>query len=86
MFKVTTQYVTLSETEGRVVAKCNGKQRTSAYNPDLSAEVNHAAAAGTLLNHLTDERQQAMLRHPSGKQRVTIAERTDKRFKWEFNV
>lgn len=67
MFTVTT---TVTKT-GSIQAKGHGKQRT--VKPSHGhADGDHGAAVGTLLNVLLDDRQQAMLRHPSGGQRVRV--------------
>lgn len=70
MFTITTTYRTTPTGAGRVTAKGHGKQRTVNYDQGASVDANHGAAVGALLNVLTDSRQQAMLRHPSGGQRV----------------
>ena len=69
MFIVRTSYTNVNGT-GKIVAKGHGKQRTVNYNPAMSSEWNHGAAAGTLLNVLLSPEQQAKVRHPSGHQRV----------------
>lgn len=88
MLNITTTYSANASGATIIVAKGHGKQRTVRSNPAMSADENHGAAAGALLNVLTDERQQAMLRHPSGKQRVTVeslSEYGGKR-RWTINV
>lgn len=71
-----------------VTAKAAGKQRTVPYDHARTGDANHGAAAGTLLNVLLDKKQQAKLRHPSGKQRVTFDQRPGERGKrrWTFDV
>lgn len=71
-----------------VTAKAHGKQRTIKSDPALSTEVNHATAVGTLANVLLDDRQQAMLRHPSGGQRVRVEVISDGggKMRWGINV
>jgi hypothetical protein len=70
MLNITTTYRTTATGAGRITAKGQGKQRTVSYDPALSVDANHGAALGALVNVLTDDRQQAMLRHPSGRNRV----------------
>lgn len=70
MFTITTTYTSNAAGTGVIVAKGAGKQRTIKYDHSRSPAINHFAACGTLLNVLTDDRQQAMLRHPSGGQRI----------------
>jgi hypothetical protein len=56
---------------GTITAKGQGKQRT--VKPSKGhADGDHGSAVGTLLNVLLDDRQQAMLRHPTGGQRVRV--------------
>lgn len=55
---------------GILVAKGHGRQKTTRLDHAKSDDANFGAAAGALVNLLTDERQQSMLRHPSGGQRV----------------
>lgn len=88
MLTITTTYTSNAKGAGRVVAKGHGRQRTVPTDPAYSPDQNHAAAAGALLNVLTDDRQQAMLRHPSGGQRVRVAKESDGGGyrKWAVNV
>lgn len=82
MFTVTTK-----QNEGKIVAKCNGKQRTvSVDHSKRQGEVQHAVAVGALLNVLTDDRQQSMLRHPSAKQRVRVESLSDAGGSYRFTV
>lgn len=69
---LTTTYSTKPNGAGKITAKGQGKQRSVNYDPALSVDANHGGAAGALLTVLLDERQQAMLRHPSGGKRVTV--------------
>lgn len=47
---VRTTYSTHPTTgAGRIVAKCDGKQLTTPYDPAKSSDWNHGAAAGNLL-------------------------------------
>lgn len=91
MFTINTQHAS-NANSGRkqVIAKGHGRQRTVSWDHNLSGEQNHASAAGALLNVLCDDRQQAMLRHPSGGQRVTTShdEYAPGRFRtrWAVNV
>lgn len=73
MFTIRTEYRTDASGKGKVTAKAHGKQRTVNYNHGASVNVNHASAAGALLNVLADDRQQAKVRHPSGGQRVHMS-------------
>lgn len=67
MFSIVT---TVNNT-GTITAKGHGKQRT--VKPSHGhADGDHGAAVGALLNVLLDDKQQAKLRHPSGKQRVRV--------------
>lgn len=88
MFTITTTKTTTPTGAGRVVAKGHGKQRTVNWDHSKSADANFGAAAGALLNVLTDDRQQAMLRHPSGGQRVRVTPLTEAggRHRFEVNV
>jgi len=85
MFTITTTYRTDDSGKGKVTAKGHGKQRTVSYDPARSVDANHGLALGALLDVLTDDRQQAMLRHPSARQRVTT-EGTMTGAKWSVNV
>lgn len=67
MFTITA---TVNHKAGSVTAKGHGKQRTVKVTG--SQDTDHGAAVGALLNVLCDSRQQAMLRHPSGRQRVQV--------------
>lgn len=88
MFTFTTTVTSNASGATVIVAKGHGKQRTTKVNPAMSAEWNRGAAAGALLNVLLDDRQQAMLRHPSGGQRVSVEPTTDAggRHRWNINV
>lgn len=68
MLNITT---TVNAVAGSVTAKGQGKQRTVKMTHD-HADGDHGAAVGALLNVLLDPRQQAMLKHPSGGQRVRV--------------
>lgn len=71
MFTITTTlHSTPTNGTGKVTAKGHGKQRTVPFDHSLSGQANSAAAVGALLNVLCDDRQKAMLRHPSAKQRL----------------
>lgn len=70
MFTITTRHTSNASGRAQVVAKGHGKQRTVSVDFSKSDDFNDGAAVGALLNVLTDERQQAKLRHPSGGQRV----------------
>jgi hypothetical protein len=88
MFTITTTVTSNKSGRAQVVAKGHGKQRTVNLDHALSDEQNRAAAAGTLLNVLADKRQQSMLRHPSGGQRVRVKSLTDGggKHRWTFDV
>lgn len=72
MFTITTALTSNASGRGGIIAKGNGRQRTVALRPEFSPEQNSAAAVGALLNVLCDDRQRAMLLHPSGGQRVRV--------------
>ena len=88
MFTITTTVTSNASGRPQVVAKGHGKQRTVSLDHAKSDEQNRAAAAGTLLNVLCDERQRSMLRHPSGGQRVRVLALTDGggKHRWSINV
>lgn len=86
MLNVTVTKTAARNGTGNLVAKGAGKQRTIRWDHSKSAEANFGAAAGTLLDVLCDSRQQAMLRHPSGGQRVTVTHLTDGGGKRRFSV
>lgn len=86
MFTITTTQGSNANGTGTVTAKGNGKQRTVKVDPSRTVEANHAAAVGALLNVLTDDRQQAMLRHPSGGQRVSRECVSDAGGKWKWAI
>lgn len=46
---ITTKYTTTANGAGRIVAKANGRQLTSAYDQSKSANWNHGTAAGALI-------------------------------------
>lgn len=77
MFTINTKQGSNKNGTTTVTAKANGKQRTIKSDPERTVEANHASAVGALLNVLTDDRQQAMLRHPSGGQRVRVESTSD---------
>ena len=84
MFTITT-----TQHDGKVTAKGAGRQRTVPVDHSKRmGEAQHAVAVGALLNVLTDERQQAMLRHPSGGQRVKVESLSDAggKYRWTINV
>lgn len=88
MFTVTTVQSSTPSGAGKVTAKCNGKQRTVRVDNARTPEANHAAAVGAVLDALTTSRQQAMLRHPSGGQRVRFDFVSDfgGKMKWSVKV
>lgn len=86
MFTINTKQGSNKAGTGTVTAKAQGKQRTVKVDPALSVEANHASAVGALLNVLTDDRQQAMLRHPSGGQRVRVLSTSDAGGAYRFTV
>lgn len=82
MFSITT-----TQANGKIVAKGHGKQRTVSVDHSKSmGEAQHAVAVGALLDVLTDSRQQAMLRHPSGGQRVSRECVSGAGGKWKWSV
>lgn len=72
MFTITTTHKSNASGGSQVIAKANGRQRTINVDLSKSVEVNHAAAAGALLNVLATDEQQTKVRHPSGAQRVRV--------------
>lgn len=88
MFTVTTVQSSTPSGAGKVTAKANGKQRSVRVDNARSVEANHAAAVGALLAVLADDRQKAMLRHPSGGQRVRYDFVSDfgGKMKWSVSV
>lgn len=70
---VKTAVFTTARGDLRIIAKVKGKQATIDYDATLDNQANHCAAAGAVLNKVLDSRQQAMLKHPSGGQRVFVA-------------
>lgn len=74
MFTIHTQHVSNANGRPQVLAKGHGHQRTVSVDLAKSNDHNDGAAVGTLLNALLDDRQKAMLRHPSGGQRVQVIE------------
>lgn len=85
---ITTTFGSNASGATTITAKGEGRQRTIKSDPAKSADANHGAAAGALLNVLCDDRQRAMLRHPSGGQRVRIVSESDAggKRKWSVNV
>lgn len=71
MFTITT---TASVEKTTATATIDGKRRQRTVKNDSMAgmDARHGAAAGALLDVLLDDRQKAMLRHPSGGQRVQM--------------
>lgn len=88
MFTITTTQTSNASGTGVIVAKGHGKRRTTRIDHSKSDDQNRGAAVGALLNILCDERQQAMLRHPSGAQRVTVEALSDAggKHRWTINV
>lgn len=88
MITLTTTVTANASGRAQVVAKGHGKQRTISLDHALSDEANRAHAAGALLDVLTTPRQQAMLRHPSGGQRVRVKSISDGggRHRWTIDV
>ena len=88
MFTITTTHTSNASGTGVIVAKGHGKQRTVKVNHAMSDEWNRGAAAGALLNVLLDNREQTMLRHPSGKQRVKVESVSDNggKYRWTIDV
>jgi hypothetical protein len=88
MFIIRTAHVANGSGKAQVVAKGHGKQRTVSLDHGKSNDANRGAAVGALLDVLCDERQRAMLRHPSGGQRVRVESASDGggRHTWKVNV
>lgn len=88
MFTITTAHVSNANGRAQVVAKGHGKQRTISLDHAKSNDRNRGAAVGALLDVLLDDRQKAMLRHPSGGKRVTVESVSDGggRHRWTINV
>lgn len=86
MFTIRTKHTSNASGRGQVIAKGHGRQRTVSWDHSRSSDANHALATGALLNVLADERQQAILRHPSGGQRVQWEHNDDGSIKWTVNV
>lgn len=86
MFTIITTVTSNASGAGVIVAKGHGKQRTTRINHAMSDDWNRGAAAGALLNVLLDERQQTMVRHPSGHQRVTVESLSDGGGRHRFTV
>ena len=84
MFSITT---TILNTNGtKVLAKGHGKQRTLPYDHSMNHDGNLGAAVGALLNVLTDDRQQAKVKHPSGGQRVRVEHLGYQKNRWTIDV
>jgi len=88
MIDVTTVQSSTPSGAGKVTAKAKGKQRTVRVDHSRTPEANHASAVGALLDALLDDRSQAMLRHPSGGQRVRYDFASDfgGKMVWHINV
>lgn len=91
MLIVKTTYHTNPTTgAGKVTAKALGKQRTVSYNHDGGQDVSHGAAVGAVLDAVLDDRQKAMLRHPSGANRVRVKMQDDTNgfpyLRWSIDV
>lgn len=88
MFTIVTTHTSNASGRAQVVAKGHGKQRTVSLDHSKSDDANRGAAVGTLLNVLLDDRQRAMLRHPSGGQRVRVESMTDGggKHRWTIEV
>lgn len=69
---ITANYTSNASGAGVIVAKGAGRQKTTRIDLAKSPDANFGSAVGALLNVLTDDRQQGMLRHPSGAQRVKV--------------
>lgn len=85
-FVITTTVTSNASGKAQVVAKGHGKQRTVSLDHSKSDAWNRGAALGSLLDVLTDKRQQAMLRHPSARQRVRELALTEGGGKHRFTV
>lgn len=87
-FTITTTHTSNANGRAQVVAKGHGKQRTVSLDHSKSDDFNRGTALGALLDVLCDDRQKAMLRHPSAKQRVTVESLTSGggKHRWTVNV
>lgn len=89
MFTITT---TASADKVTAVATVDGKRRQKTVSGSevtmAGMDRRHGLAAGALLAVLTDDRQKAMLRHPSGGQRVRndLAPHNPTKVKWTVSV
>lgn len=94
MFTIHTQHVSNANGRPQVLAKGHGRQRTVSVDLSKSNDYNDGAAVGALLDVLLDDRQKAMLRHPSGGQRVQVIRdvhmthngMTKRGIRWSINV
>ena len=76
-----------AQANGKIVATANGKQRTVSVDHSKSqGQAQHAVAVGALLNVLTDDRQKAILRHPSARSRVKVESLSDAGGSYRFTV
>lgn len=88
MFTIVTTHVSNASGRPQVVAKGHGRQRTVSVDLSKSDDFNRGAALAALLDVLCDDRQKAMLRHPSGGQRVRVESLTDGggKHRWTIDV
>lgn len=87
MFTIVTTHTSNASGRAQVVAKGHGKQRTVSLDYSKSHDFNRGSALGALLDVLCDDRQKAMLRHPSGGQRVTVESLgVGGKHRWTINV
>lgn len=88
MFTITTTQTSNASGAGVIVAKGHGRQRTHRIDPSKSQSWNEGAACGLLANVLLDDRQRAMVQHPSGGQRVERESLSDAggKHRWTIKV
>lgn len=88
MLTIATTHTSNNSGTGVIVAKGQGKQRTVQVNHALSDDANRGAAVGALLEVLLSDRQKAMLRHPSGGQRIRVESLTGGggKHRWTIDV
>ena len=70
------------------VARVNGKRRQRTVKNDSMDRLDrrHGLALGEFLSEILTPREKAMLRHPTGRQRVTQDASDPVRMVWEVNV
>ena len=84
MFRIVTTSHPTDTT--KFVGKGAGKQRTVTGVSMDGMDRRHGLAVGAVLDALCDDRQRAMLRHPSGRSRVHVDATDPVRWVWSINV